>query len=50
MTLPTGKVIGPTGQVFDVEFGQTVKWDGDQLIVIAAFWDAALQAQQLGLA
>jgi hypothetical protein len=23
--------------------------DGDQLIVISAFWDAALQPQQIGL-
>lgn len=37
-------------EFFDVEFGQTVKWDSGQLIEIAAFWDAALQAQQLGLA
>jgi hypothetical protein len=34
----------------DVEFGQTTKWDGDQLIVISAFWDSARQARQLGLA
>jgi len=26
-----------------------VKRDGDQLIVISAFWDAALQAKQIGL-
>ena len=50
MTLPDGTVIPPTGKAFDVEFGQTTKWDGDQLIVISAFWDTALQAQQLGLA
>jgi SnoaL-like polyketide cyclase len=50
MTLPDGTVIAPTGKAFDVEFGQTSKWDGDRLIVISAFWDAALQAQQLGLA
>ncbi len=50
MTGPDGKVIAPTGKAFDVEFAQTVKWDGDQLIEIAAFWDAALQARQLGLA
>ena len=50
MTLPDGTVIPPTGKAFDVEFGQTTKWDGDQLIVISAFWDAALQRQQLGLA
>jgi ketosteroid isomerase-like protein len=50
MTLPDGKVIAPTGKAFDVEFGQTSKWDGDRLIVISAFWDSALQAKQLGLA
>jgi hypothetical protein len=50
MVLPNGKVIAPTGKAFDVEFGQTTKWDGDRLIIISAFWDAALQAKQLGLA
>ena len=50
MTLPDDKVIAPTGKAFDLEFGQTTKWEGDQLIVIAAFWDTALQQQQLGLA
>ena len=50
MTLPDGNVIAPTGKAFDLEFGQTTKWDGDRLIVIAAFFDAALQAKQLGLA
>jgi hypothetical protein len=50
MTLPDGTVIPPTGKSFDVEFGQTSKWDGDQLIVISAFWDAAQQRQQIGLA
>jgi ketosteroid isomerase-like protein len=50
MTLPDGNVIAPTAKAFDVEFGQTSKWDGDRLIVISAFWDAALQARQLGLA
>ena len=50
MTLPDGNVIPPTGKAFDVEFGQTTKWDGDRLIAISAFWDAALQAQQVGLA
>ena len=44
MTLPDGTVIAPTGKAFDVEFGQTSKWDGDQLIVISAFWDAAVQS------
>jgi hypothetical protein len=42
-------VIPPTGKGFDVELAQTTKWDGDQLIVISAFWDAALQRQQIGL-
>jgi hypothetical protein len=50
MTLPDGTVIAPTGKAFDVEFGQATKWAGDQLIVISAFWDAALQRQQIGLA
>jgi SnoaL-like polyketide cyclase len=50
MTLPDGNVIAPTGKAFDLEFGQTTKWDGDRLIVIAAFYDTALQQQQLGLA
>ena len=49
MATPAG-VIAPTGKAFDVEFGQTTKWDGDQLIVISAFYDAALQRQQIGLA
>ena len=47
---PDGNVIAPTGKAFDVEFGQTTKWEGDQLILISAFWDAALQARQIGLA
>ena len=50
MTLADGTVIPPTGKAFDVEFGQTSKWDGDRLIWISAFWDSALQARQLGLA
>jgi SnoaL-like polyketide cyclase len=50
MILPGGKAIAPTGKAFDVEFGQTTKWDGDQLIVISASWDSALQARQIGLA
>jgi ketosteroid isomerase-like protein len=50
MTLPDGNVIAPTGKAFDVEFAQTSKWDSDQLTVISAFWDSALQAKQLGLA
>ena len=50
MSLPDGQVIAPTGKAFDVEFVQTIRWDGDQLVEIAAFWDSALQAQQIGLA
>jgi ketosteroid isomerase-like protein len=50
MTLPDGNVIAPTKKPFNVEFGQSSKWDGDQLIMISAFWDSALQAKQLGLA
>jgi ketosteroid isomerase-like protein len=50
MVLPDGKVIAPTGKAFDLEFGQTSKWDGDRLVIISAFWDANLQATQLGLA
>ena len=50
MRLPDGKTISPTGKAFDVEFGQTTKWLGDRLIVISAFWDAALVARQIGIA
>ena len=50
MTLPDGTTIPPTGKAFDVEFGQTVKFAGDRVIEIAAFWDAAEQARQIGLA
>ena len=46
---PDGKVIAPTGKAFDLEFGQTVKWDGDLLIEISAFWDAGLVARQIGV-
>jgi hypothetical protein len=28
---------------------QTVKWDGDLLVEFSAFWDAALQARQIGV-
>jgi len=49
MTLRDGKVIPPTGKAFDLEFAQTSKWAGDQLILISAFWDSALQAKQIGL-
>ncbi len=50
MTLPDGNIVPPTGKAFDLEFAQTSKWAGDQLIVISAFWDSALQRQQIGLA
>jgi len=50
MHLPDGTTVPPTGKAFDVEFAQTSKWEGDRLITISAFWDAALQARQLGLA
>ena len=49
MTLPDGNKIAPTGKAFDVEFAQTSKWDGDQLVEIAAFFDSARQAKQIGL-
>jgi hypothetical protein len=50
MTQPDGNVIPPTGKAFDFEFAQTSKLAGDQLILISAFWDAAVQRQQIGLA
>jgi ketosteroid isomerase-like protein len=50
MALHDGTKIPPTGKAFDVEFAQTSRWDDDQLVEIAAFWDSALQAQQIGLA
>jgi hypothetical protein len=50
MVLPDGTVIPPTGKTFDVEFGQTTKWDEERLVIISAFWDANRQARQLGLA
>ena len=43
-------MILPTGKAFDLEFSQTVKWDGDQVTEILAFWDTTLQTQQIGLA
>jgi SnoaL-like polyketide cyclase len=49
MTQPDGTVVQPTGKAFDLEFGQTSRWEGEQLIVISAFWDAALMAKQIGL-
>ena len=49
MTLPDGNVIPATGKAFDVPFVQTVRWEGDRIVEISAFWDASLQAQQIGL-
>jgi hypothetical protein len=49
MVLPDGTVVPPTGKAFDLDFGQTSKWQGDQLTAISAFWDSALQAKQIGL-
>jgi hypothetical protein len=49
MTLADGTVIPSTGNGFDVAFGQTSRWDGDRLVWISDFCDAALQARQLGL-
>jgi len=43
-------VVLPTGKAFDLGFAQTSKWEGDQLIVISAFWDSAVQTEQIGLA
>jgi len=40
VALPGGTVIPPMGKAFDLDFGQTSKWQGDQLIAISAFWDA----------
>jgi hypothetical protein len=37
-------------KAFDVGLGRTTRRDGGQLIVISAFWDAARQRQQIGLA
>lgn len=50
LVLPDGQVVPPTGKSFNVEFGQTVRWADDQVVEIAAFWDSALQARQIGLA
>jgi hypothetical protein len=50
MALPDGHVIPGTGKAFDVEFAQTVKWDGELLVEITGSWDSALQARQIGLA
>jgi len=49
MALPDGKVIASTAKALDVEFGQTTKLEGDR-IIIAAFWDAAEVARQIGIA
>jgi len=41
-------VIPPTGNAFDVEFGQSIKGEDDRLVEISGFWGAALQATRLG--
>ena len=33
------------GDWIDLDFGQTSRWDDDQLVEISAFWDSALQAR-----
>jgi hypothetical protein len=50
MILPGGKVIAPTGKVFDLAFATTAKWDGDVLLEEFVSMDSALRAQQIGLA
>jgi hypothetical protein len=50
MIFANGQKIAPTGKRFDLDFGTTAKWDGDLLVEEFAFWDSALQAQQLGIA
>ncbi len=50
LRLPDGCVIPPTGRSFDLEFTQTVKWEGERIVEIAAFCDTAEQARQIGLA
>jgi len=50
LVLSDGTLVQPTGKAFDVEFAQTTRWEGEQLIWISAFWDTGLQAQQIGLA
>lgn len=50
MPLSDGTVIAPTGKALGLELGQVVKWDGDQVTEIFAFWDSALQTKQVGLA
>ena len=49
MSTPDGTVVPPTGKSFDLEFAQTSKWKGDQLIEISAFWNTALMTEQIGL-
>jgi len=44
LTLHDGTAVPPTDLAFDLAFGQTVRWGGDQVVEISAFWDSALQA------
>lgn len=50
MAQADGTIVPPTGKGFDVEFCQTVEWDGDRIVQIAAFWDTDRQTHQIGLA
>lgn len=50
MHLPDGAVIPATGKKFDLEFGQTARWNGDLLVELSVFFDSALQARQIGIA
>src|SRR3954453_23324792 len=34
MILPDGKLIAPTGKAFDLDFGQTVRWNGHVVVEI----------------
>jgi len=50
MTLPSGKVIAPTGKAYDLTFATSARWDGDLLIEEFVSLDTDLRAQQIGLA
>lgn len=49
LILDDGTVIPPTGKSFDVDFSKTIRWEGDLMREEYVFWDAEVQAQQLGL-
>jgi hypothetical protein len=48
LTQPDGAVVPPTGKPFELEFGQTSKWDGDQLIAISACWTPRCRPSRSG--